>query len=218
MVEHAPSYIRTLAQGRPSIPTARGAAYSRFVGWMKIVLPVTAVILLALVLTWPKLMQQQGSELPPLPGGATGGTDDARAHHLAISGFDKHDQPFTITALQAIQEDPGGDSVVLEAPSADITLNDGVWLAAKADSGHFNRKTDLLRLSGSVNLFHDEGFELRTDEANVDVGNGVAWSDTPVEGFGPQGELHAEGLEVLDRGDRVVFTGRSRLTIYRGEQ
>ena len=213
-----PGYLQSPAPRHRGGPIARGLAYAHFVGWMKIVLPAIAVVLLILVLAWPKLVLKQGTEVPALPRTANSGTDDARAHHLRISGFDKHDQPFTITAREAIQEDPGGDTVILEEPAADITLNDGVWLAAKADNGHFNRKTDLLRLSGSVDLFHDQGFELHTEEASVDIENGVAWSDTPVAGSGPQGELQAEGLEVLDRGERVVFTGRSRLILYREAQ
>jgi lipopolysaccharide export system protein LptC len=216
MVEDTPRFPRFPSRRRPGVAATRDTAYARFVGWMKIVLPVSALVLLVLVLTWPKLVLKQGTEVPPLPLATNDDTDDARAHHLSISGFDKHDRPFTITARQAIQEDPGGDTVILEAPSADITLEGGAWLAAKADSGHLNRKTELLQLSGSVDLFHDQGFELRTEAANVDLQNGVAWSDTPVEGSGPQGELHAEGLEVLDRGERVIFTGRSRVVFYRG--
>jgi len=215
MVEDSPGYLKQPAPRRTYIPAPGEKTYGRFVGWMKIVLPIVAVALLALVLTWPKFMARQGSDIPPLPRGASGFTDEARARNLSISGFDRHDQPFTITASQAIQEDPGGDTVVLEGPSADITLNDGVWLAASADSGHFNRKTDVLQLSGSVDLFHDGGFELRTDEASVDLKNGIAWSHSPVEGTGPQGTLHAEGLEVRERGERVLFTGRSRLIVHR---
>ncbi len=216
MVENTPDYLRSPPRRRPIFSAARDTTYARFVGWMKIILPVSALILLVLVLTWPKLILKQGTEVPSLPRTTNENTDDARAHHLSISGFDKHDQPFTITARQAIQDDPGGDTVVLDTPSADITLKEGTWLAAKAESGHLNRKTELLQLSGSVDLFHDQGFELRMEAASVDLRNGVAWSDTPVEGSGPQGELHAEGLEVLDRGERVIFTGRSRVVFYRG--
>jgi hypothetical protein len=36
----------------------------------------------------------------------------------------------------------------------------------------------------------------------------------PVNGQGPNGELTAQGLEISQGGDRILFTGRSKLVIY----
>jgi lipopolysaccharide export system protein LptC len=189
-----------------------GRQFGRFAAWMRIVLPVIAAMLLGLVLAWPKIMPMQETVLPMFPKAQESGSGEARVRNLQFSGFDKDARPFKVTAEEGIQPDPGGDAIILERPNADIGLKDDAWLAARADRGYYNRKTEQLRLDGSVNLFHDRGFELRTERVNVDLKNGIAWGDDAVEAVGPQGVLRSEGLRVLDKGRRVIFTGQSHLT------
>ena len=38
--------------------------------------------------------------------------------------------------------------------------------------------------------------------------------DEPVRGQGPFGTLEAEGFRILDRGKRLVLSGKSRLVLY----
>jgi lipopolysaccharide export system protein LptC len=131
-----------------------------------------------------------------------------------FQGRDADDRPFSIVAERATQPTSGASRIDLKAPKADITLKDGAWLALSADDGVYQRKTETLDLAGHVNLFHDRGFELRTEQAHVDLKAGRARSDTAVDGQGPAGHLQAEGFRVLDRGQTIVFTGRSKLTVY----
>ena len=76
----------------------------------------------------------------------------------------------------------------------------------------------MLDLAGSVNLFHDKGFELRTESARVRLDAGMAEGAQPVEGQGSIGTVQAEGFRVLDRGARVFFLGRSHMVIEREAQ
>ena len=87
-------------------------------------------------------------------------------------------------------------------------------LALTAKVGYYDRETELLDLVGAVNLFHDEGFEVRTAKAQVDLKNGIASGDEPVESQGPSGTLTSEGFRVLDKGDTVFFTGKSKMILY----
>ncbi len=72
----------------------------------------------------------------------------------------------------------------------------------------------MLELNGDVTLFHDQGFELRTETARFDLEAGTARGTESVEGQGPFGTLVSEGFRVLDRGERILFTGRSRAVIH----
>ena len=205
--------------GGPAAPAEafhrpRRRPFGRFSGMIKLVLPAAAALILGLLLAWPAIVPRQETVLPPMPEMTGSGGEEARVRNLQFSGFDKNARPFTITAEEGIQPEPGGDAVILERPNADIGLKDGAWLAASADRGYYDRKTEQLELDGSVNLLHDKGFELKTEKANVDFKNGIAWSDEDVEATGPQGIIRSEGLQVLDKGRRVIFTGRSHLTVY----
>ncbi|MEK9899787.1 MAG: LPS export ABC transporter periplasmic protein LptC, partial [Rhodospirillaceae bacterium] len=77
-------------------------------------------------------------------------------------------------------------------------------------------KTNTLHLTGDVNLFHDQGYEFTTTAAQVDLVTSTASGDEPVDGQGPFGVLNAEGFRVFDSGDRVLFLGPARLTVFEG--
>jgi lipopolysaccharide export system protein LptC len=130
-----------------------------------------------------------------------------------FEGRDEKDQPFSVTADIATQSESDKDLVTLELPKADITLQDGAWLALTARSGEYRKDAQVLDLVGSVNLYHDKGFELRTEAARIHLDLGMAESAHPVQGQGNLGTIQAEGFKVLDRGARIIFLGRSRLVI-----
>jgi lipopolysaccharide export system protein LptC len=47
---------------------------------------------------------------------------------------------------------------------------------------------------------------------------GEASGDKPVTGQGPVGTIRSAGFRILERGKRVIFTGKSRLVLYRTTQ
>lgn len=187
--------------------------YSIFVGLMKIVLPAMAAALVLLVVVWPQLNVETGFRV----GVSDLSLEDAESLTMLNPRFDGSDadnQPYRLTADLATQR-PGDENVIdLEQPAGDLTLKSGTWLALTARSGQYRKDQEVLDLAGDVSLFHDDGFELRSDSAQIDLGRGTARGDQPVEGQGSAGLISGQGFEVLDRGDRIIFTGKSRLVLY----
>ena len=107
-----------------------------------------------------------------------------------------------------------GNIINLRRPMADMTMSDGAWVAVTADNGVYDRDAGTVDLSGNVNLFHDTGLSFETDAAKVDLKNDAASGNQPIEGSRPDGEIAAEGFEVRDGGQTVVFTGRAYLKLY----
>lgn len=101
-------------------------------------------------------------------------------------------------------------------PKADIALNDGTWLVMTANNGVFKEAKNTLNLNGSVNLFHDSGYELQTKKVEINLKKGLAWGNEAVQGQGPFGELQGQGFSLRDKGKTILFTGRSKLLIYPG--
>ena len=87
--------------------------------------------------------------------------------------------------------------IELDSPQADITLQDGSWITVTANSGRFDRAAEQLSLDGDVNLFHDDGMEMRTELARVDLQESLAWGDQPVEGQGTSRHDQVRGLSGL---------------------
>jgi lipopolysaccharide export system protein LptC len=128
-------------------------------------------------------------------------------------GSDAQNQPYVITADQALQVSGDSNVTDLVNPKGDITLNSGVWLSLTANEGTYRKQEQALDLEGKVNLFHDGGYEILTERAHIDLVGNSAEGNDPVTGQGPDTELSGEGFRVYDRGQRVLVTGQSRLLI-----
>jgi lipopolysaccharide export system protein LptC len=189
---------------------------SRFVALMKYLLPALAFGLLALVTAWPQLVPDEDRfRLDLAAVGPTGGSKP-QVLNPRVLGIDSQSRPFQITADlgSRTQTEDGHDVYHFNAPKADITLSDGSWVAITSEIGRYDDASNTLYLKDNVNLFHDSGYEFFTSAAQFDVTRDAASGDEPVRGQGPFGTLASEGFRILDGGDRVIFTGKARLTIF----
>ena len=63
-------------------------------------------------------------------------------------------------------------------------------------------------------MFYDGGYEFRSDYAQVDIKEGAAYGDSPVEGQGPMGTLTADSFNITERGKVIRFNGSVKMTLY----
>ncbi len=195
-----------------------GEGYSLFARLMRYALPMVAVVLLAIVVVWPLISgREDGFRL------SFGPADPIDSGPLVMEnaryiGVDSRNQSYTVIAEQAIQESAEADLIELITPKADIILSDNGWLALTADRGNYYRGDEILDLEGRVNSFSDEGFEMRTEAARIELAQGRASGSLPVEGQGPLGVLNAVGFEFIDGGAAIRFGGPVRLVIYPGQE
>jgi len=197
-------------------PREHSTGYSHFVSMMKVLLPFAALLLIVLVVVWPNLKLQDTKFGLGFSAVKIGDGVNPSMINPRYFGTDERRQTFSITADLAKNLLADDRSVELEKPKADISLEDGSWLVVTASMGYFARQDEKLALEGGVNLFHDSGYEFRTEKLDIDLSSGTASGDQPVEGQGPFGHVVAEGFRLLDKGKTVVFTGKSRLIIYPG--
>ncbi|MHA1600976.1 MAG: LPS export ABC transporter periplasmic protein LptC [Alphaproteobacteria bacterium] len=192
--------------------------YSLFVGTMKMLLPALAAALILLVFAWPQFTFKEERFRLGIARLSLDQAENLTMLNARYNGIDEQRQPYTITADMATQSKQDENMIDLELPKADMTLEGGAWLALTARTGKFNRAVELLDLTGSVSLFHDRGFELRSESAQIDLDAGTAKGHEPVQGQGTFGTVDAEGFRVLDSGQTIIFTGKSRLVLYPGVQ
>ncbi|MHA1113119.1 MAG: LPS export ABC transporter periplasmic protein LptC [Alphaproteobacteria bacterium] len=194
------------------------ARYSRFVGLMKLVLPLTALLLIALVVMWP---QFQPDKQPMRIGYAEMETEGASAGRMSqprFTALDDENQFYTVTAVLARQPDPKNEVVILDKPAADVALKDGSWLAVSAESGIFRQEKRTLMLEGGVSLFHDDGYEMRTKTAFIDLDKGIARGNEPVAGQGPLGLINAQGFRIDRDKETITFTGKAKMVIFSADK
>ncbi len=228
MQELAPAKVRTqqivrpdlLWRGRPELsPPARlrsmpTAWYSRFVGAMKVVLPSLAVLLVFLVAVWPYLEPDESRFRIGYSKLSMMDTGDPSAVNPRFVGTDSKNQIYSVTADLAKNLVQDATVIDLEMPKADILLEDGSWLVVTADAGVVDRPKETLDLIDRVTVYHDKGYEFTTEKATVHLKERSITSTHPVQGQGPFGRTRSEGIEVIDKGEVVIFTGRSQVVLY----
>jgi lipopolysaccharide export system protein LptC len=196
-----------------AVPRRYSAFHSHFVTLLKLVLPSVAVGLVAMILLWPQLNPiDPRFRLKPVAVGIED-LENLRMISPRYTGSDSQNQPYTVTADQALQLSGDSNVTDLVKPKGDMTLKDGTWLALSADTGVYRKKDELLDLEGNVSLFHDRGYEIVTSKARIDLRGKNADGNEPVVGQGPDTELHGEGFRVRNGGQTILTTGQSRLLI-----
>lgn len=200
---------RDVHRRRTVRPVSR--SYSRIVTAMKLVLPATALALVALVAAWPVL-----NELPkPRISADKGQLEMIKPRYFSA---DEKDQPYSITARRAEQSTDQPGILVLDMPEAEMTETAGTWVNMRSDRGWYDQNTGILKMRGSVHVLRDDGSEFTTEEAYSDVRKGTAWGDVHVEGQGPQGVVLAEGFRMTERGRNIVFLNSANAAVQSAER
>ncbi len=128
--------------------------------------------------------------------------------NLHYTGLDNKNQPYSLNRGASDQAFGPHDIYDLTKPEGEITLQSGAWLDGKADYGRYDQTGKKLWLGGNVHIFHDKGYQLTTDDMQVNLNNNDAWGDKPVLIQGSFGTDCGESVSVfLIRANTVVING-----------
>lgn len=186
--------------------------YSRFVTVMKRALPITAGALITVVLIFSLLPRQ--SDKIQLAYERMGTIDnDLAMLKPRLTGSDANGNPFVITADAAIQDPHNVRRATLKKVIADITIDKNRWMNANATRGVVDMDKGYLTLTDGISIFSDDGYELHTARANVDLHKGTFKGPGEVTGHGPAGSLRADTFEVDRSTNQLVLLGHVRMTI-----
>ena len=205
--------LRLLFDGTGPHASQVSVRYSRFVGIMKLVLPISAAILIGLVIAWPDSDPQRsglGLTFANIDVSNDGAVGMTRVRYV---GVDKQNQPFVITAGRVLPKSKDAQHLALQELQADMTIEGGRWVTLIAEEGLYDRERKTLQLDGAVDIYSDDGLELHTQSAFVDFATGLARGQNPVRGQGPFGLFNAKAFKLFDNGRRIVFSGGVKLTL-----
>jgi lipopolysaccharide export system protein LptC len=189
----------------------------RYVQFMKFVLPLLAVVVVALVLVWPQI----GKRVHFLPLNFTDVDSSSAAlvmRNPRYRGVDANNQPYIVTADRAIQDPQDDQLVTMDNVHADLTMNDGGWWSLTGDTGYYDGRKRLLDLYGNIAVFSDKGYEMHGLSAEINLDSKVLSSDEKVWGHSGLGTIQANGLRVYDKGRVVHFINGVNTRIFPREQ
>ena len=186
---------------------------NRFVGFMKLALPLAALVLIALIIAWPQLYQKY--ENINLSWASVEIIDrQLRMANPRYQGIDNRGQPYLVTADSAVQDSKDQKIVTLDNIHADTKAEDGSWATLTAKSGIYTEIDKLLLLAGDVSVYSDRGYEFHSPTAICDLDTGEVTSDDPVNGQGPTGTLRANSFWLADKGSHMRFVGSVKMRLY----
>jgi|CXWL01.1.fsa_nt_gi lipopolysaccharide export system protein LptC len=188
-----------------------------FVPYLRLGFPALATLAVVIGLVWPLLFGAGAFRLSSVPVAPTG-SSYMRMDNPRFTGSDGRDRLFNVTAETAVQKQASDPALDLTSPKGDLTTPQGSWMSLSAQAGKYDQKKQWLDLNGKVELFRDDGYQVTTDKAAIDLRAGVATGDAPVEGQGPAGHVNSQGFRVADQGRTIEFTGKAHLVLYDTDQ
>jgi lipopolysaccharide export system protein LptC len=190
--------------------------YSRFVSLMKLFLPSVALVIIVLVMVWPHIKPQEYLFEDVISTEIAGQKVETNMVNPKYFGVNEEGRPFSVSADIARKVNLFDEDIDLEIPKADMTLKDGSWIVVTAEKGLYRQSSKSLELIGSVNVFHDRGYEFQTTQTHIDLNTGVISGDAPIEGHAIFGKIEGQGFKILNKSNNIHFTGKASMVIYPG--
>lgn len=186
--------------------------YTSVVKSLRFILPVIALVMTVIVLTWDEGRRME----PPKKEELLPASENIQNELLkpVFNSVDDKNQPYSVTADRATQSREDPDLVELAKPVANLAMNSGEKIDANAISGLYQQKAQKLNLEGDVHLIHSNGYTLTTQELRVDLATHKAYSGKDVRVEGPGGTIDATGLEGDSTTGALIFTGPAKVILY----
>lgn len=186
-----------------------GGAYSSFIRLAKIILPVTALSLLAVLFFLAQAPSGQG-ELP-FAQIEIDSTDEQLVSPV-ISGMSPGGDRIHLRAARIRIVDQGGQA---ETMALRVDGAAGGWITVEAGVARMNHAGTRLEVGDLARIDSSHGYRVETAGLEVDLTTGAMQTDGALEIRAPYGQMTAQGLRVEPSADRrahhLVFTGGVRL-------
>ncbi len=203
----------TMPRGQPQ----QSEGYTRFVGLMKIALPVAALFIVSTVIVYSTL-QNANDRLAINIEEIKEVGEDLQMTQPKLTFTDKKERDYLVVADTAIQNPDNQDIWDLKDIDADLTPQGGGWIKLTSTSGILNSQQEVLDLMGVVDVTSHDGYEFHAVTAEVNFGEGSVVSRDPVKGNGPGGAISADSFQMVEGGNKITFKGDVQLRVLPGAE
>lgn len=184
--------------------------YSAFIGWAKIVLPLSALALLSTLF----LFARQSGEQPAIPVAEL--DKIAREQQISAPRFSGVANDGSVIAITATTAKPEGQNdLTIVGPLLSLNASDGTRLTIRAGRGALDNTKRQATLDGLAQLETSSGYMMETKGLVADLATGVVTSLGPLEIQAPYGRLTAGSVTIATArdgtGQRMDFTDGVKL-------
>lgn len=189
--------------------------YSLIVRRLRVILPITGILVLGITLLWPKLRPAQRATDTP-----SSQNNGSKVTGTTYQGVDGNGRPFTVSARE-LSPSLDMNSLSLRDATASLSLNaGGDTLSVSAPSGVYHIHNQSLTLTAPVNLVGTtqnapanapQNWRVTLGDIMADFAKGEASSAMPLTASTATATLSAQGVRVTEYGNRAVFNGPVKL-------
>jgi len=188
------------------------ARHSRRVRLLRIALPISVVVMLAIIFGLTFFNPLSMLKLPIDPGKVTISGTTVTMSAPRVAGFTRDQRAYDLSARAASQDVTKPNILFLQDLRAKVDLENG-QVNMTATDGVFDRASEKLTLRDKIVLTSSTGYEARLTQAEIDTKSGSIVSQNPVDVKLLNGTLNANRLNIDDKGDIVRFGGGVTMTL-----
>lgn len=130
-----------------------------------------------------------------------------------LNGFTKQKQPYSMTALRAIQDVSTQGIIELEGIDAKVPIAPDNVAAVKATHGTYDRDGNTMNLTTDITITTTDGMQAKFKSVFLDMGKGTMKTGDPVDVSRGGSRITANSLSVQDNGKILVFENKVRVNI-----
>lgn len=186
--------------------------YSRFVAWLKVLLPLTALALLSTLF----LLSRNTDPVATIPFADDELLDRVRDEQITGPFFSGTTTDGDRVSVAAGTMRTGiGQASTVEDLSAQVDMLSGTRIILFSDAGAFDMSNAQSSLTGNVVITTSTGFKMTTDSLNADFDTMQIEAPQPVAANSPFGTLNAGQMRLEKRGpeenSHLIFTDGVKL-------
>jgi lipopolysaccharide export system protein LptC len=131
--------------------------------------------------------------------------DKVTVSHSTITGLDRQNQPYAISARTAVQDRDKPNFIALDGVSGSVKRHNGDPVIFQSKQGFYDSDVKTLDLERDVVITSEGHFTARMDKAHIIVGEKRLTSSVPVAVEMKSGTINANGVEISDDGNNIKF-------------
>ncbi|WFU41078.1 LPS export ABC transporter periplasmic protein LptC [Bradyrhizobium sp. CB82] len=187
---------------------AAAARHSRLVHILRIAVPVTVVVAMAMIVFVSAFNKfRTTKEVAFDPGNLVVSGTKITMETPHLSGYTPDQRPYELWAKTATQDIRDPDHVDLHKLRAKLLMQDQSTVFLDALNGYFDNKQQQLDLRKNIVLTTSTGYEAHLSQAFVDMVNNTVTSDEHVDVKLTNGTLSSDRLKIMEGGDVIRFEG-----------
>jgi len=214
--EHFSSEERARLEARRALlPLDRHATsplWDRFIGVMRLFLPIGAFVLAVITMLWPYLDNREVAFTLSTDDVAKG-ESSIKMTNMHVVGTDAKNRKFHVQASSGLQDTPSAPRIKLSDIRAEMVIEAAGLATVEARTGIYRVDQSTLSLVGGVQLLTGNGYALDMSGAEIDLKNHIAKGQGSITGRSRLGSLAASRVVIYADEELGIFEDGVKLRI-----